>query len=196
MGDMAKQINLDDAIEKLQECMRHYGRSPSYEEISKWFGYKSKNAAYWLVARLKEKKLIQSDAQGKLIFEGLNFLKLLGSVQAGFPSPAEEELVDVMDLNAFLVRHPSNTYLIRVQGDSMDGAGIKAGDLVIVERGRDPQQNDIVIAEVDGEWTMKYYMKKGKSIVLIAANDKYEPIYPQYELKVGGVVTGVVRKYK
>ncbi|MCA9395821.1 MAG: hypothetical protein KC649_01520, partial [Candidatus Omnitrophica bacterium] len=80
--------------------------------------------------------------------------------------------------------------------DSMDGAGIKEGDLVIVERGRDPQQNDIVIAEVDGEWTMKYYFKKGEKVVLIAANDKYDPIHPQYELKVGGVVTGVVRKYK
>ena len=78
----------------------------------------------------------------------------------------------------------------------MVDAGIHQGDLVIVERGRAPKDRDIVIAQVDGEWTMKYYEKHGDQIKLIAANKKYSPIIPKRELVVGGVVTAVIRKYK
>ena len=77
----------------------------------------------------------------------------------------------------------------------MNGEGIKEGDLVIVERGREPKNGDIILAEVDGEWTMKYFRKEGKNIVLEAANPKYAPIHPQRELRVGGVITAVIRKY-
>ena len=75
-------------------------------------------------------------------------------------------------------------------------ACIQEGDLVIVERGRTPKNQDIVIAQVDGEWTLKFYEKQGSAVRLIAANKKYAPIIPKRELVVGGVVTAVVRKYK
>jgi repressor LexA len=77
----------------------------------------------------------------------------------------------------------------------MSGAGIVEGDLVIVEKGREPKGGDIVIAEVDGEWTMKYFRKQGKEVVLEAANPKYPLIRPRQELKLGGIVTAVIRKY-
>jgi repressor LexA len=77
----------------------------------------------------------------------------------------------------------------------MNGAGIVEGDLVIVERGREPKGGDIVIAEVDGEWTMKYLRREGKTLILEAANPKYPVIRPRTELKLGGVVTAVIRKY-
>jgi len=77
----------------------------------------------------------------------------------------------------------------------MIDAGIQEGDMVIVERGRHPRPWDVVIAEVDGEWTMKYYRTKGKKAWLEPANTKYKPIYPKEELKVAAVVVGVVRKY-
>jgi len=77
----------------------------------------------------------------------------------------------------------------------MDGEGIKAGDLVIVERGREPKNGDIILAEVDGAWTMKYFRKRGNTVVLEAANPKYPPIRARTELRVGGVVTAVIRKY-
>jgi SOS-response transcriptional repressor LexA len=77
----------------------------------------------------------------------------------------------------------------------MIGEGINDGHLVIVEKGREPKNGDIVIAEVDGEWTMKYFTRKGKSIILEAANPKYQPIKPKAELRLGGVVTAVIRKY-
>jgi len=82
-----------------------------------------------------------------------------------------------------------------VTGDSMTGAGIMEKDLVIVERGRQPKNGDIILAEVDGNWTMKYFRKKGTKITLEAANPKYPPIIPQEELRIAGVVTGLARKY-
>jgi repressor LexA len=88
-----------------------------------------------------------------------------------------------------------STYLLEVKGDSMIDEGIKEGDLVIVERRGDPKDGDIVIAEVDGGWTMKYFKKKGSLIYLKPANKNYSPIYPQYDLKVAAIVKGVVRKY-
>ncbi len=117
-------------------------------------------------------------------------------MQAGWPSPAEEELVDVLSLDEYLIQHPEQSYLIKVTGDSMIDAGIHQGDLVIVERGRTAKDRDIIIAQVDGEWTMKYYEKRGSVVRLIAANKKYAPITPKRELVVGGVVTAVIRKYK
>jgi repressor LexA len=87
-------------------------------------------------------------------------IKLLGTVQAGFPSPAEEELIDTLSLDEFLIKNPQASYLVKVTGDSMIDAGIMPDDLVVVDRGRQPRHGDIVIAQVDGEWTMKYYEKR------------------------------------
>ena len=78
----------------------------------------------------------------------------------------------------------------------MSGAGIMPGDMVIVDRSLSPKTGDIVIAEVDGAWTMKRLHKKGDVVTLFAANPDYRPIRPRHELKIAGIVTGVVRKYQ
>jgi len=77
----------------------------------------------------------------------------------------------------------------------MSGAGILPGDMVIVDRSRTSRSGDIVIAEVDGQWTMKYLKKSGEAVALIAANPAYQPLRPRRELRIAGVVTAVVRKY-
>lgn len=84
-------------------------------------------------------------------------LMINGEVCAGFPSPAEEELRDVISFDDYLVAHPETSFLLSITGDSMTGAGIMEKDLVIVERGRQPKNGDIILAEVDGNWTMKYH---------------------------------------
>ncbi|MGD2081280.1 MAG: translesion error-prone DNA polymerase V autoproteolytic subunit [Nitrospirota bacterium] len=121
---------------------------------------------------------------------------MLGTVEAGFPSPAEEELCDTLSLDDLLIENPDATFLLKVSGDSMSGAGILPGDMVLVDKGQSPRSGDIVIAEVDGEWTMKYLKRRGQGAVLVPANPKYQPIRPRRELRIAGVVTAVVRKYR
>jgi len=123
-------------------------------------------------------------------------LRMLGIVEAGFPSPAEESLADNISLDDLLIQNREASFLIKVSGDSMTGAGIMPGDMVIVDRGLVAKSGDIVIAEVDGQWTMKYLRKRGEDVVLLPANPKYQPIRPKLELKIAGVVTAVVRKYR
>jgi len=193
---MPRAIDLTQAVRQIRRFYKDKKRPPSFEELRKLFSYKSKNAAFWLVDKLLKEGLVKKDSQGKLLLDSLTGIKLLGTVQAGWPSPAEEELTDVLSLDEYLIKHPEQSYLIKVTGDSMIDAGIHQGDLVIVERGRNPKEKDIVIAQVDGEWTMKFYEKNGGQVRLIAANKKYSPIVPKRELVIGGVVTAVIRKYK
>jgi len=193
---MPDKIDLAGTLRKLRQFYRENKRPPSFQEIARLFRYRSKNAAFELVEKLIQKGHLRKDSKGKLCLDSLVGVKLLGSIQAGWPSPAEEELVDTLSLDEFLIRHPDQTFLVKVTGDSMIDAGIHEGDLVLVERGRQPKHRDIIIAQVDNEWTMKYYEKDGKGIRLVAANKKYPPIKPKEELKVGGVVIAVIRKYK
>jgi repressor LexA len=123
-------------------------------------------------------------------------ITVLGTVEAGFPSPAEEELADNLSLDEMLIQNRTASFLLKVTGDSMTGAGIMPGDMVIVDRSQTAKSGDIVIAEVDRQWTMKYLRKRGDSVMLLPANPKYKPIRPQNELTIAGVVTAVVRKYK
>ena len=106
-----------------------------------------------------------------------------------------EELVDTINLDQYLVRRPEATYLLTVSGDSMIEAGIHPGDLVLVEKGGVPKQNDIVIAQIDGEWTMKYFGKDQSGVFLDPANSKYTRMRPERSLSIGGLVKAVVRKY-
>lgn len=182
---------------KLIKFYKNYRRMPSYAELMNLFGYKSKNAAYKLASKFIEMGMIEKDDTGKLIPKR-NFFggaKILGSVQAGFPSPAEEELADTMTLDEFLIENRDATYILKVTGDSMKDAGILEGDMVIVDRSEKPSEGDIVVAEVDGQWTMKYYRKKNNKVYLQAANKKYKDIFPENELKIAAIVKSVIRKY-
>lgn len=122
-------------------------------------------------------------------------LRVNGTVEAGFPSPAEEELLDTISLDELLIQNPQATFLLKVSGDSMKDAGILPGDMVIIDKSVVPQTGDIVIAQVDGQWTMKYLEKKGDSVTLRPANPNYRTIRPKKELVVAGVVKAVVRNY-
>lgn len=171
-------------------------RMPGYQELMELTGFKSKNAVYKLINRLADEGVVTKDLQGRLS-PGKNLwgTKLLGVVEAGFPSPAEEELLDVMNFDEFLAPNKEATYILKVKGDSMIDAGIQEGDMVIVERRQTYKPGQIIVASVDGEYTMKYLRKKGDSYYLEPANANYKPIYPENDLMIEAVVTAVVRKY-
>ena len=119
------------------------------------------------------------------------------SVQAGFPSPAEHYIEKMLDLDEYLSSHPESTYYVRVAGESMIDAGICPGDVLCVDRSIDFFDGAIVIASVDGEFTVKYLRKNGEQIYLQPANPEFKPIFfgSEQEVRCWGVVTGLVRKF-
>ncbi|ECZ4918012.1 translesion error-prone DNA polymerase V autoproteolytic subunit [Salmonella enterica] len=111
---------------------------------------------------------------------------------AGFPSPAADYTEDELDLNTYCIRRPSATYFVRAIGDSMKDIGLHSGDLMVVDKAEKPIQGDIVIAETDGEFTVKRLQLKPR-IALLPMNSAYPVLYPE-ELQIFGVVTAFVHK--
>lgn len=117
-------------------------------------------------------------------------------VAAGFPSPAEDHLGDTLDLNALLVRRPAATFFVRVRGESMIGAGIYDGDILVVDRSLRASSGQIIVAALDGELTVKTYKREGTRVQLLPENPDYPPIEigELQSFEVWGVVSGVVRE--
>ena len=123
--------------------------------------------------------------------------KVSGSVVAGFPSPAEQYLEPPLDLNELLVKRPAASFFVRVQGDSMIGEGIHDGDLLVVDRSLRPASGDIIIACVDGDFTVKTYRRDKNGIRLEPANPDFPAIRlsPGQELDYFGKVTACIHKF-
>lgn len=119
-------------------------------------------------------------------------------VNAGFPSPAEDYVEGKLDLNEYIVEHEASTFYVRIQGHSMSGAGMLDGDVIAVDRSLEPRHNDIVLAVIDGELTVKQLHKQNGQVRLVAHNPEFQPIVIRdtQELTIWGVVTGVVRKLR
>ncbi|MEK7193151.1 MAG: transcriptional repressor LexA [Patescibacteria group bacterium] len=185
-----------ERAEKVESFYKTKKRMPSYSEMALIFGFSSKNSAHKIGRELIEAGIISQDKQGKIL-PGAFFgsVRLLGRVEAGFPSPAEEELADLMNLDEYLIQNRSATFLLTVSGDSMKDAGILPKDLVIAERASEARSGDIVVAEIDGAWTLKYFKKDSRGPLLLPANSAYEPIRPKESFRIAAIVRGVVRKY-
>ena len=170
---------------------------PGYKEIMELVGFKSKNAVYKLINKLVLDEVVDKDSNGKLTpLKIFGETPLLGIVEAGIPTTVDQDNTESVNIGEYLIgRNKNSTYLLEVKGDSMIDEGIREGDLVLVERRGDPKDGDIVIEEVDGGWTMKYFKKKGSIVYLKPANKNYAPIYPAYDLKIAAIVKGVIRKY-
>ena len=121
----------------------------------------------------------------------------ISRVQAGFPSPADDYLEGALDLNEHLIKRPAATFFLRVTGDSMTGAGIHSGDLLIVDKSVTPADGMIVIAVVDGELTVKRLYSRHGKIRLEAENPAYRPIHvgSGQDLHVWGVVIHAIRSF-
>jgi SOS regulatory protein LexA len=193
-----------DYKQKIISFYKKHKRMPGYQEIMCLTGFRSKNAVFKLIEKLVEDRVVAKDDRGRLTpLHMSGGIPVLGLVEAGFPSPAEEELLDVMDFDEYLTPNKESSYILKVKGDSMIEAGICPGDLVIAERKSTYKSGEIVIASIDGEYTMKYLRRANKdnaqtkagAYYLEPANKHYKPIYPHGVFRVEAVVTGVVRKY-
>ena len=118
----------------------------------------------------------------------------LSRIKAGFPSPADDYLDKRLDLNEHLIKHPASTFFVKVKGDSMVGAGINSGDMLIVDRSIKPKDKKIVVAVLNGDFTVKRYREKNEKQFLMAENPDYQPIdiNESMDFEVWGVVIHVI----
>ncbi len=189
----------------VREFQRKRGYSPSLSDLAIAFGVRSKNAVAKVVNALVKNGYLHKDPKGRIKIMELEeavtnvvnslTLPLFGPISAGFAAPAEEQAEELVTLDDYLVRDKNSTFLLRVRGDSMINAGIQEGDLVIVERGKEPKVGDIVVGVLDGEFTLKRLRKDKGKFYLQAENDAYPDLFALDELKTAGVVRGVIRRY-
>ena len=181
-------------LENLQAFYKKNKRLPSYSEMLTLFGLASKNAIYKIVNKLIKQGYVEK-ISGKLAPANLFFqIPLLGNVKAGFPTGAEEDL-SFISLDEYLVDNPNSSFMLRVAGDSLEGIGIYKGDIVILEKAKEANRGEIVLALIDNEWTLKIIEKIQGKTVLKSANPKYPDFYPHLSLEIFGVVKSVIRKY-
>lgn len=203
---------LTDKQKYVLDFIRDYqlenGSSPTLREIREYLNVSSDNSVLKHLNALVEKGFIQKgdtprsigllqEVKDKLHAVSKTFLApVLGYIPAGGPVITEESTIDHINIDVSLVKNPAKTFLLNVKGDSMINAGIFEGDTVIVDASMEPKLGDIVVALVDGGSTVKRYMiGDGGRIFLRPENEKYSDIYPDYDLQIQGVVTGLMRNY-
>lgn len=133
------------------------------------------------------------------LLDGTQSIKLplySSSVRAGFPSPADDDIEDRLDLNTHLIKHPAATFFVKACGDSMEGAGIFSGDMLIVDKSLEAVHGKIIIAALDGELTVKRLFRRDGVVNLVAENPAYPPIdvSDSHEMVIWGVVTHIIHK--
>lgn len=171
-------------------------RMPTYTEMMRLFGFKSKNAVFKLVEKMIDAGLVAKDHLGRLVpMKSFDEIPMLGLVKAGIPSDVEEMVLDTVKLDDLLVGKKEFSYILEVDGDSMIEAHISEGDMILVEKINHARDGDIVVAEVDGEYTLKYFRIKGEKKWLEPANKNYKPIYPKYSFNIIAKLKAVIRKY-
>ncbi|MEO6509209.1 MAG: S24 family peptidase [Patescibacteria group bacterium] len=184
-----------DYLAKLKTFYKKNRRLPSYSEMGKLFGFASKKSVFDIVHRWIEEGFLQKINEKLSPTTKFFSLPLLGIIKAGFPILAEENK-QYLSLDDYLIEDPQSSFLLKVSGDSLIDEGIYDGDIVIIERKKDANAGDIVLAEIDKEFTLKILKKDPVRRIsyLQAANPNYPAFYPKFELNIHGVVKGVVRK--
>lgn len=199
-----KQEAVLQFIEKYQ---LEFGKSPTLREMREHFNVSSDNSILKHLNALREKGFIQKDdtprgidllqsVKEKLSDAAASIkLPILGSIPAGGPVLTEEYINGYMSVGEDVAKNDKDFFLLQVTGNSMIGAGIFEGDLVVVNMKKEPRSGDIVVALVDESNTLKRFVKEGGKVYLKAENPEYKDIHPEHELSVQGVVTTLIRQY-
>ncbi len=184
----------DAKFQKLRAFYFKYHYIPSFREQASLFNLQSPGAVGYWVEQWKERGYLEVNNAKIIPTDKFFEFPLLGSIQAGIPGE-EQEQHETIRLEPFNIEHPADTFVLKVRGDSMVGAGIIEGDLVVLDKSLRPKRSDIIAAYIDEEWTLKYYFDTNGKIFLKAANAKYQDIVPKRKLEIGGVVIKVIREY-
>lgn len=187
------------------EFQQKRGYSPSLSDLALAFGVSSKNAIAKVVNALVRERQLEKDPKGRIKIVEIQeaatapqpmVLPLFGPISAGFAAPVEEQAEEMFNIEDFMLPSDrSSLFLLRVKGDSMIEAGINEGDIVVVDRSKQPRIHDVVVGVLDGEFTLKRLRQDKGKFYLQAENSKYPDLYALEELQVAGVVIGSIRKY-
>lgn len=183
----------DNRFNKLKKFYKKLKRLPSYSEMLQLFNLSSKNSIYKIVEKWIKRGFLKKESRKLMPTTKFFSLPLLGIVKAGFPILAEENK-NYLSLDEYLIEDPTSSFLFKVSGDSLINLGIFDGDIVIIERKKQALSGEIVLAQIDKEWTLKILRRDRGKIYLKAANPKYPPFFPREELQIFGVVKAVIRK--
>jgi repressor LexA len=183
--------------------IREYNLPPSISEMAVYLKVKSKNAVAKLLDALEYRGFIKTSGKargievlktlGESLEKGLISVPILGNIQAGVPHLAEEQIEEWINLPQTLIKGRRDVFLLRVRGDSMINAGIYEDDLVIVRPAKEAKNNDIVVALLHDEATVKRFVQIKNRSYLKAENPHYKNIYPKEEWMIQGKVVGVIR---
>jgi len=192
-----------ELLEFIVKQVREHNLPPSISEMAEYLEVKSKNAVAKLLKSLTDSGHIKTDGRARGITvldslkqsleKGMVRVPLLGSIQAGSPHLAEEHIEDWINLPQTLIKGRKDVFLLKVRGDSMINAGMFEGDLVIVRPTREAKNNDIVVALLHDEATVKRFVQIKNRAYLKAENPDFPNIYPKEEWMIQGKVVGVIR---
>lgn len=185
-----QESRLNDLLSFIQKK----GYYPTFSELQYLWEVKSKNAVTDMIKIFERKGIVSRNDAGKII-KVSNPLRVLGQVQAGHPTTTEENTVEIETIDSYLIRRRNNSFLLKVNGDSMKDAGLVEGDIVVLEINTTPKNGDIVVARIENEWTIKYYYKINNKLELRPANLEFKSIYPETETVIIGVVVSSFRKF-
>lgn len=187
----------DDKLDKVKLFYKKHRVLPSYSEMARLFGFASKKAVFDVVHRWIEEGVLKKEGHKLAPTPQFFSIPYVGVIKAGYPILAEE-YKQYYNLDEFLIRDPARSFLLRVSGDSMIDLGIFEGDFVIIEKTTQAKADEIVLAEIDNEWTLKVLRvdRKKHKTYLEAANPNYPLFFPTQELKIHGIVRAVIRKFQ
>ena len=198
--------NQQNLLSFIKETLEERGFPPTLSEMAKEVGVKSKNAIFKMLKKLEAEGVIERDSTargirllnpgGGMIGSSEFSAPLVGTVAAGTPILAEENIESWVNLPTTMVRRPKQVFVLKVKGESMRDAGILDGDLVIVDSKQEIHNRDIVVALLEDEATVKRYMEINGRKYLKAENPKYKNIHPKSEWSISGKVVGVIRNIK
>lgn len=187
-----------DHLGALRAYHAKHHQIPALQRIADVVGFASRSAALKLMDRLARHGFVMRASDNDAWIPGKRFFELHLAdtpVPAGQPVSATDVQAQPFFFNEFLVRNPATTAVLPVKGDSMIDAGIFDGDLAVIERRRSASPGRFVVAQVDGEFTLKELIKADGAFALKAHNPRYPLIHPKGKLQIFGVLIGIVRRY-
>ncbi len=200
-----KQRALADFIEDQRQ---QHGSAPTYQEIADRFGFRSLNAVTSHVRLLRQKGVLalkEGRSRSLRVIRPLQRwrsriadIPMFGSIPAGFAQNREQEAEGCVsvDIESIGFKPTRNTFALRVTGDSMIGKHVCDGDIVVLEHGPEPRHGDIVAALIDGESTLKTFIRKNGKPYLKAENPRYPDLMPAQELMIQGVFKALIRTHR